>query len=59
MGFLKLVMIVRDCQDVICDTLKAAKPYIDEWTILDTGSQDNTRSLIQEILKDIPGSLFQ
>ena len=43
---LELVMIVKDSGEDIIPMLKAAKPYIDNWTILDTGSTDNTMNLI-------------
>ena len=54
---LELVMIVKDSGEDIIPMLKAAKPYIDNWTILDTGSTDNTMNLINEHL-DGDGTLI-
>ena len=54
---LELVMIVKDSGEVLRECLKENKKYIDYWTIVDTGSKDNTCHIIQEELKDIPGKL--
>jgi hypothetical protein len=50
-------MIVRNEAATIRDVLLAAKPFIDRWTIVDTGSTDGTVAAVQEILSDIPGCL--
>ena len=50
-------MIVRNEAPIIRRCLESVKPYIDCWVILDTGSEDATPALIQEILADIPGEL--
>ena len=34
-------------------------PFIDEWTILDTGSTDNTIEIAKRVLKDKKGNLYQ
>jgi hypothetical protein len=34
-------------------------PYIDRWSILDTGSTDNTISIIKDVLKNKDGQLYQ
>jgi tetratricopeptide (TPR) repeat protein len=52
-------MIVKNEADRILDCLRSAKPYIDYWTIIDTGSTDKTRTLIEDELASIPGSMFQ
>ena len=52
-----LVMIVRNESKVIERCLNHVKDHIDYWVIVDTGSDDNTPELIQNILKDIPGEL--
>lgn len=58
-NLLELVMIVRDAQSVIVKTLRAIKPYIDHWTILDTGSVDNTPELIRKEMRGKPGQLYR
>ena len=58
MKLLELVMIVKNSGDVFRECLKNNRKYIDHWTILDTGSTDNTVEIIQEELKDIPGNLY-
>ena len=57
-NLLELVMIVKNSGDILKDCLSINKKYIDHWTILDTGSSDNTVSNIKEELKDIPGNLY-
>lgn len=56
---LGLTMIVRDADDVIRATLESIKPYIDRWYILDTGSTDNTKSVIKDVLSDVEGHLYE
>ena len=56
-NILELVMIVKNSGEVLRECLKQNKKYIDYWTILDTGSTDNTCQIIKEELKDIPGRL--
>jgi glycosyltransferase involved in cell wall biosynthesis len=51
-------MIVRDEEDLIERTLLAAKPLVDTWTIIDTGSVDSTPDIIRETLGDVEGSLL-
>lgn len=55
---LELVMIVKNSGDVLRDCLKSVKPYIDRWTILDTGSSDRTSDIIKEELNGIEGNLY-
>jgi hypothetical protein len=47
---LELVMIVKNSGEVLRKCLQSVKPYIDRWTILDTGSSDNTPEIIKEEL---------
>ena len=54
---LELVMIVKNSGEVLRECLKENKKWIDYWTILDTGSTDNTPEIIKEELKDVPGKL--
>ncbi len=50
-------MIVKDEQDVIERCLASVKDHIDYWVIVDTGSTDNTKEVITNYMKDIPGEL--
>jgi len=54
-----LAMIVKNESHVIARCLKSIKPIIDYWVIVDTGSKDDTVSIIQEILKDTPGAIYK
>lgn len=58
---LELVMIVKNSGEILRECLKINREYIDFWTIVDTGSVDNTKKIIKEELKDknIPGKLFE
>jgi glycosyltransferase involved in cell wall biosynthesis len=52
-------MIVKNESRVIERCLNSLKDIIDYWVIVDTGSTDNTQSIIQETLKNVPGELFE
>ncbi len=54
-----LNMIVKDESRVIKRCLDSAKPLIDYWVIIDTGSTDGTQKIIKEHLKGIPGELYE
>jgi len=58
---LELVMIVKNSGEILRECLKINREYIDFWTIVDTGSSDNTKQIVNEELKDknIPGKLFE
>jgi len=56
---LELVMIVKNSGPVLQTVLEAVKPYIDSWTILDTGSTDGTQSLVKRVMNGCPGDLFE
>jgi len=56
-NLLELVMIVKNSGEILRKCLQKNKRYIDYWTILDTGSTDNTPAIIEEELKDVPGKL--
>lgn len=55
-----LTMIVKDAADSIERCLDSAVPLIDTWTILDTGSSDDTCEIIERVFGrefGIPGNL--
>lgn len=58
MKLIELVMIVKNSGDVLRKCLQMNKNLIDCWTILDTGSTDNTKEIINDELKDIEGTLY-
>ena len=56
---LGLVMIVKNEAHGIRETLESFKPFIDRWTILDTGSTDGTQGIIRHVLDGITGALHE
>ena len=54
-----LVMIVKNEASVIRRCLDSVKPFIDCWSICDTGSTDDTPSTIEDTLAGIPGELHE
>jgi glycosyltransferase involved in cell wall biosynthesis len=56
-----LVMIVKDEEDTMERCLKAVAPYIKYWVIVDTGSTDNTKDVINKTMEElgIPGELHE
>jgi glycosyltransferase involved in cell wall biosynthesis len=54
-----LNMIVKDESHVIERCLSSVKELIDYWVIVDTGSSDDTKEIIKNLLKDIPGELHE
>ena len=52
-----LVMIVKNEAAVIERALLSAKPFISTWLIVDTGSTDTTKEIIQRVMSDISGTL--
>jgi len=53
-----LCMIVKDEAPVIARCLASVRPFVDAWAIVDTGSTDETRSIVRECLADLPGELI-
>ena len=49
-NLIHLTMIVKNAGDSFEDVLTQNLPIIDRWTILDTGSTDNTISIINKVL---------
>lgn len=56
---LHFVMIVKDESASIAETVDSVKPYVDHYTILDTGSTDGTQDIIHERFGDVPGEVFE
>jgi tetratricopeptide (TPR) repeat protein len=56
---LGLVMIVKNEAKRVASVLASYRPYIDSWTILDTGSTDGTQDLVRGELAGIPGTLHE
>ena len=54
---LGLVMIVKDEVQSINVTLASARPHIDYWTMVDTGSTDGTQAMVQEAMQGVPGGV--
>jgi glycosyltransferase involved in cell wall biosynthesis len=52
-------MIVKDEAKVIEKCLSSVKPLIDYWAIVDTGSSDNTKQLIDKMIAGIPGEFHE
>lgn len=51
-------MIVRDEAAVIARCLESVRPIIDHWVVCDTGSVDDTPTIVADELRDLPGSLY-
>lgn len=54
-----LVMIARDEATLIGKALGSVKPLVDTWTVVDTGSVDNTIDLVNQTLEGVPGQLLE
>jgi tetratricopeptide (TPR) repeat protein len=54
-----LNMIVKNEAHVIERCLTSAKPLIDRWCIVDTGSTDGTQDVIRNFMNGVPGSLHE
>jgi glycosyltransferase involved in cell wall biosynthesis len=54
-----LNMIVKNEAHIIERCLTAAKPHIERWCIVDTGSTDGTQAKIRDLLKGVPGELHE
>lgn len=56
---LELIMIVKNESASIEETVKSSLGVVDSYTILDTGSSDNTISLIKSAFGTTPGHVFE
>lgn len=53
------VIVCKDEEKYIQNTLLAAKQLLDYWVVVDTGSTDRTIEIVQETMRDIPGELHK
>ncbi len=53
------VAIVKDEAKNFRKTLESVKPFVDCYTILDTGSTDGTQALIREVMEGVPGAIYE
>jgi len=58
-NLINVCMMVKDGGPGLRDVLEQNLPYIDRWTVLDTGSTDGTQDLIQSIWGHLPGTLYE
>lgn len=54
-----LNMIVKNEEAVIERCLRSVLPFIDCWCIVDTGSTDATKDIVNRVLKEKPGKLYE
>ena len=52
-------MIVKDEAASIRETVKSVKGIVDRYCILDTGSTDDTISIIKEEFNETPGTVYE
>jgi tetratricopeptide (TPR) repeat protein len=57
MSSISLCMIVKDESRVIERCLRSVVPFISAWTVVDTGSSDDTPERVQAALGHLPGRL--
>lgn len=58
-NLIHLCIMVKNAGDGFEEILKANLPFVDEWTILDTGSTDNTLAIIEKVMKHKKGKVYQ
>lgn len=56
---LSFVGIFKNEAGNIRRTLESVRPYVDRWSILDTGSTDGTQEIIREVMSGVPGVLVE
>ena len=54
-----LCMIVKDEAHVIARCLASARPVIDRWLVVDTGSTDGTQAIVREAMAGVPGEVVE
>lgn len=58
-NLIHLCVMVKNGGDLFAKMLEENLPYIDRWTVLDTGSTDNTVENVKKILADKKGKLYE
>ena len=58
-NLINICIMVKNAGDGFADILKRNLPYMDRYTILDTGSTDNTIAIAKEILAEKRGEIYQ
>lgn len=58
-NLINICIMVKDAGEGFRNILTRNLPYIDRYTILDTGSTDNTINIIREVLKNKRGELYE
>lgn len=56
---LSFVAILKDEAKSIRATLESVRPYVDHWTVLDTGSTDGTQDIVHQVMEGVPGCLVE
>lgn len=54
-----LALVVKDGADSIVRCIESARPLIDRWLIIDTGSTDGTQDAVRAALEGVPGRLLE
>lgn len=54
-----LAILVKNAERDIVRCITSARPLIDRWVIIDTGSTDNTKTIVKDALSDVPGRLLE
>jgi predicted O-methyltransferase YrrM len=58
-NLINMCIMVKNAGEMFRDILEQNRQFVDEWTILDTGSTDNTIDIIKDVMKDKKGTLYQ
>ena len=58
-NLINLCIMVKNGGEEFVSMLESNLPYIDRWTILDTGSTDDTVENVRRIMSNKPGALYQ
>lgn len=58
-NLINICIMVKNAGDGFKEVLTRNLPYMDRYTILDTGSTDNTVSIAREVLKDKTGNIYE
>jgi len=58
-NLINLCIMVKNASDKFREVLEKNLPFINRWTILDTGSTDNTIKIIEEVLSCKKGKLYK